>query len=286
MPLTYTNSWPHPDHIPELALFTLACLAVARGHDGWFAAALIVASLNRETSAFLWSSSTPWRGRSRARMRRARWRLPRCGGPFTSACGSGAGGNPTTCGSWNETSTSSNCCRPPTTPTIAPTRGSASRSPCPSCLSRCAAVADNLLVSCTENSAGCARSFCCRARDFQYYREPNFHPNLAHSASGPNVHPRHAEKRRGGSLAFLPATRARERPMKLLTLRCARILAVLSLILAAGAWHAQAQLTSVGATNNGGTGGTRRRPQRRRLRQSARCLSPRLGRRSDASGSW
>ena len=53
IPLTYTNSWPHPDHIPELALFTLACLAVARGHDGWFAAALIVASLNRETSAFL-----------------------------------------------------------------------------------------------------------------------------------------------------------------------------------------------------------------------------------------
>ena len=53
IPLTYTNSWPHPDHIPELALFTLACLAVARQHDGWFAAALVVASLNRETSAFL-----------------------------------------------------------------------------------------------------------------------------------------------------------------------------------------------------------------------------------------
>ena len=43
--------------------------------------------------------------------------------------------------------------------------------------------------------------------------------------------------------------------MKLLALRCARILTILSLILIAGAWHAHAQMTSVGATNNGGAGG-------------------------------
>ncbi len=53
LPLTYTNSWAHPDHIPELALFTLGCLAVARGRDGWFAFLLVLATLNRETAVFL-----------------------------------------------------------------------------------------------------------------------------------------------------------------------------------------------------------------------------------------
>ena len=53
LPLTFTNSWAHPDHMAELALFTAGCLAVARGRDGWFAAILIVSSLNRETTAFL-----------------------------------------------------------------------------------------------------------------------------------------------------------------------------------------------------------------------------------------
>lgn len=53
LPITYTNSWPHPDHIPELALFTWACLAIARGKDGWFAIALLLAALNRETSVLL-----------------------------------------------------------------------------------------------------------------------------------------------------------------------------------------------------------------------------------------
>lgn len=53
LPLTFTNSWPHPDSIPELVLFTLAALAVARHADGMFAVALAAAALNRETSAFL-----------------------------------------------------------------------------------------------------------------------------------------------------------------------------------------------------------------------------------------
>jgi len=53
LPITYTNSWAHPDHIPELALFTLACLAIVRRKDGWFALALVLAALNRETSVLL-----------------------------------------------------------------------------------------------------------------------------------------------------------------------------------------------------------------------------------------
>lgn len=53
LPLTFTNSWPHPDSMPELGLFTLGALAVARGADRLFAVALAAAALNRETSAFL-----------------------------------------------------------------------------------------------------------------------------------------------------------------------------------------------------------------------------------------
>ena len=53
LPLTFTNSWPHPDSIPELALFTLAALAIARRSDPLFAVALAFAALNRETSVFL-----------------------------------------------------------------------------------------------------------------------------------------------------------------------------------------------------------------------------------------
>jgi hypothetical protein len=53
LPLTFTNSWPHPDHMPELALFTLGAMAVARRSDLLFAAALAAAAFNRETSVFL-----------------------------------------------------------------------------------------------------------------------------------------------------------------------------------------------------------------------------------------
>jgi hypothetical protein len=53
LPLTFTNSWPHPDSMPELALFTLGAMAIARGADLLFAVALAMAALNRETSVFL-----------------------------------------------------------------------------------------------------------------------------------------------------------------------------------------------------------------------------------------
>jgi hypothetical protein len=53
LPLTFTNSWPHPDAMPELALFTLGALAIARRHDPLFGGVLALAALNRETSAFL-----------------------------------------------------------------------------------------------------------------------------------------------------------------------------------------------------------------------------------------
>jgi hypothetical protein len=53
LPLLFTNSWGHPDHMPELALFALGALAIARRWDGLFAVALAAAALNRETSVFL-----------------------------------------------------------------------------------------------------------------------------------------------------------------------------------------------------------------------------------------
>ena len=53
LPLTFTNSWPHPDSMAELALFSLAAMAVARRVDALFAAALAAAAFNRETSVFL-----------------------------------------------------------------------------------------------------------------------------------------------------------------------------------------------------------------------------------------
>ena len=66
LPLTYTNSWAHPDSIPELALFTIGCHAIVGRRDRWFVAALVVAALNRETAIFLvgayWVSRQPDRG--------------------------------------------------------------------------------------------------------------------------------------------------------------------------------------------------------------------------------
>ena len=53
LPLTFTNSWAHPDSMFELLFFTGGALAIARRRDGWFVAWLVVAALNRETSAFL-----------------------------------------------------------------------------------------------------------------------------------------------------------------------------------------------------------------------------------------
>lgn len=53
LPLTYTNSWAHPDAIPELALFMLGCALIVRDRDAWLAPVLVLATLNRETAAFL-----------------------------------------------------------------------------------------------------------------------------------------------------------------------------------------------------------------------------------------
>ena len=52
-PLTLTNSWAHPDHVAELALFTAGCLAIAQRRTVWVVLVLAVATLNRETAVFL-----------------------------------------------------------------------------------------------------------------------------------------------------------------------------------------------------------------------------------------
>ena len=53
LPLTHTNSWAHADSIPELALFTVGCAAIAGRRYWWFAAVLLAGALNRETTGFL-----------------------------------------------------------------------------------------------------------------------------------------------------------------------------------------------------------------------------------------
>lgn len=53
LPLTFTNSWAHPDHIAELALFTAGCAAIAANRLWTLAALLGIATLNRETAIFL-----------------------------------------------------------------------------------------------------------------------------------------------------------------------------------------------------------------------------------------
>lgn len=69
LPLTLTNSYPHPDSLPELLLFTLGCLLIARGRHAWLVALVVVSTVNRETTAFLvllWVSLN-WRPRPDAR---------------------------------------------------------------------------------------------------------------------------------------------------------------------------------------------------------------------------
>lgn len=61
--LTFTNSWPHPDHLMEWALSAAAMAAMVRRREAVFGGALLLAALNRETSAFLWllyAVSRPW----------------------------------------------------------------------------------------------------------------------------------------------------------------------------------------------------------------------------------
>jgi len=53
LPLTFTNSWAHPDSVVELMLLAAGCALIVSKRDGWFSAVLVVAAFNRETSAFL-----------------------------------------------------------------------------------------------------------------------------------------------------------------------------------------------------------------------------------------
>ena len=53
LPLTFTNSWAHPDTFPDLFLFTAGCLAVAARKDAWLAVILAIGMLNRETMGFV-----------------------------------------------------------------------------------------------------------------------------------------------------------------------------------------------------------------------------------------
>src|ERR671913_840182 len=59
LPLTFTNSWAHPDHIPELALFTLAAAALARRRFAMFLGALALAALNRGTAGVFFRPCPP-----------------------------------------------------------------------------------------------------------------------------------------------------------------------------------------------------------------------------------
>lgn len=61
--LTFTNSWPHPDHLVEWALSAGAVAAIARQRHAVFGGLLVLAALNRETSAFLvllYAVAVPW----------------------------------------------------------------------------------------------------------------------------------------------------------------------------------------------------------------------------------
>lgn len=53
LPLTYTDSWAHPETFLDLALFTWGCTLVASHRDLLLYPLLVVAMLNRETAAFL-----------------------------------------------------------------------------------------------------------------------------------------------------------------------------------------------------------------------------------------
>jgi hypothetical protein len=68
MPLTFTNTWAHPDTFPDLFLFTAGCLAVVTRRDVLLAAILFVGMFNRETMGFL---ALLW-----ARHRFPEWRQP------------------------------------------------------------------------------------------------------------------------------------------------------------------------------------------------------------------
>ena len=68
LPLTFTNTWAHPDTFPDLFLFTAGCFAVATRRDLLLLAVLTIGMFNRETIGFvalLWALDrrSEWRRR-------------------------------------------------------------------------------------------------------------------------------------------------------------------------------------------------------------------------------
>ena len=53
LPLTFTNSWIHPDTFPDLFLFTAGCMAVALRRDYVVVLILLIGMFNRETMGFV-----------------------------------------------------------------------------------------------------------------------------------------------------------------------------------------------------------------------------------------
>jgi hypothetical protein len=53
LPLTFTNTWAHPDTFPDLFLFTAGCYAVAARRDLLLAGVLLAGMFNRETMGFV-----------------------------------------------------------------------------------------------------------------------------------------------------------------------------------------------------------------------------------------
>jgi hypothetical protein len=85
LPLTFTNSWAHPDSFPELVIMAVGCRLIATAKDGWLAVVIFVGMLNRETAAFLavlWGVDRLRRERSSAVIVRAAGYATICAGVY------------------------------------------------------------------------------------------------------------------------------------------------------------------------------------------------------------
>lgn len=85
LPLTFTNSWAHPDTFPDLFLFTAGCLAVAARRDALLALILLVGMFNRETMGFLallWAAERWPEWRSKGTIMRGVMLFGLCGGVY------------------------------------------------------------------------------------------------------------------------------------------------------------------------------------------------------------
>lgn len=85
LPLTFTNTWIHPDSLPDLFLVTAGCVAVARRRDALLALVLLVGMFNRETMGFvllLWGLQRLPEWRSRATIGTGLGLAAICGGVY------------------------------------------------------------------------------------------------------------------------------------------------------------------------------------------------------------